>query len=351
MELWDADSWRAIATRNLEVARKTGALVMVQLMLNVLANCHIQSGELNVAARLIEEDKLIAQATRNPAVASSAMILAAWRGVDKASEVIDAAEREAQTRGQGIVVVTVALAKAVLCNAHGRHDAALDAVQAAFERGQLGLDPFILPELAEAAARTGETALLETTLDRVSERTRATPTPWALGIEARILALLSPERTAGAFYQQSISHLSGTRLLAQLARSHLLYGEWLRRGRHRSGARDQLRIAHDMFEDMGMVAFAERARRELRATGETARPRAARTDRGIPAGLVLTAQEAEVARLARNGLTNPEIGARLFISRRTVQYHLSNVFMKLDIKSRAQLYRVLPPDPDPAPSR
>jgi DNA-binding CsgD family transcriptional regulator len=181
--------------------------------------------------------------------------------------------------------------------------------------------------------------MLTSALEWLSERTAVTPTDWALGIEARIRALLSEGESAERFYRESITHLGRTRVRAQLARGHLLYGEWLRGKRRRSDARAQLRIAHDLLDAMGIEAFAERARRELAATGETARKRT------VDTSLQLTAQEARIARLARDGLSNPEIGARLFISARTVKYHLSKVFLKLDITSRSQLDRVLPSDP------
>ena len=196
-----------------------------------------------------------------------------------------------------------------------------------------------MPELAEAAARTGDVALVSVALEWLSERTRVTPTDWALGIEARVRALLSEGEAAERCYRESIERLGRTRVRAQLARAHLLYGEWLRRERRRVEAREQLRTAHQMLEAMGIEAFAERARRELQATGETARKRT------VEPSVELTAQEAQVARLARDGLSNPEIGARLFISARTVQYHLGKVFTKLGISSRSQLDRVLPGDP------
>jgi DNA-binding CsgD family transcriptional regulator len=174
-----------------------------------------------------------------------------------------------------------------------------------------------------------------------------TPTAWALGIEARIRALVSDGPAADGFYRESVERLGRTRVRAELARSHLLYGEWLRRQGRRMDAREQLRTAHRLLAEMGMEAFAERARRELRATGETGRTRAAPPASAAGAGDGLTAQEAQVARLAREGLSNPEIGARLFISPRTAQYHLSHVFTKLGISSRSQLDRVLPAGPDP----
>jgi DNA-binding CsgD family transcriptional regulator len=199
-----------------------------------------------------------------------------------------------------------------------------------------------VPELAEAAARTGDVALVEAALEWLSERTRVTPTEWVLGIEARARALLCDGDAAESCYRESIERLGRTRVRAHLARAHLLYGEWLRRKRRRGEAREQLRTAYEMLDAMGIGAFAERAWRELQATGETARKRT------VEHAVELTAQETQVARLARDGLSNPEIGARLFISTRTVQYHLGKVFTKLGISSRSQLYRALPGDAGPS---
>jgi DNA-binding CsgD family transcriptional regulator len=244
-----------------------------------------------------------------------------------------------------------ACASAVLHNSLGRHDAARDATWEVFQRDQLALGQLVVAELAEAAARTGDVAAVRAALDWLSERTRATPTEWVLGIEARVRALLSEDQAADRWYQESVERLGRTRVRAELARSHLLYGEWLRRQGRRMDAREQLRTAHRMLEEMGMEAFAERARRELRATGETVRRRTVPAARTAGATDTLTAQEAQVARLARDGLSNPEIGARLFISPRTAAYHLSNVFTKLGISSRSQLDRVLPAVPDTAGPR
>jgi DNA-binding CsgD family transcriptional regulator len=205
----------------------------------------------------------------------------------------------------------------------GRYEAARDAARQVFERDDVIFGYLAVAELAEAAARTGEVSQVQAALDWLSERTRVTPTAWVLGIEARIRALLSDGQAADGCYRESVERLGGTRVRAELARSHLLYGEWLRRERRRTEAREQLRIAHRMLEEMGMEAFAERARRELRATGETARTRTVPAARAAGAGAALTPQEAQVARLARDGLSNPEIGSRMFISPRTVQYHLS----------------------------
>ncbi len=197
-----------------------------------------------------------------------------------------------------------------------------------------------MPELAEAAYRTGDVRLVRAALDWLSERTAVTPGDWSLGIQARVRAFLSDGEAAERLYRESIDRLGRTRLRAELARSHLLYGEWLRRKQRRADAREQLRTAFGLLDAMGIGAFAERARRELAATGATARTRT------VEASGELTAQEAQVARLARDGLSNPEIGARLFISARTVQYHLGKVFTKLGVGSRSQLDRALPGDPD-----
>jgi DNA-binding CsgD family transcriptional regulator len=196
-----------------------------------------------------------------------------------------------------------------------------------------------LPELIAAAVHTGETSIARDALDLLAERTRAGGTEEGLGVEARCRALLSDGGAAEACYHEAIRRLGPTRLRPELARAHLLYGEWLRRERRRGEAREQLRTACEMLDEMGMEGFAERARRELLATGETAGKRAGRAARG---GTSLTSQECQVARLARDGLSNPEIAARLFISARTVQYHLSKVFDKLGISSRGQLHQVLP---------
>ena len=247
--------------------------------------------------------------------------------------------QEATARGQGRLVTLADYASAVLGNGLGRHDAARDAAWRAFQRDPLGYGPFLVPELAEAAYRTGDLKLVRAALDWLSERTAVTPTDWSLGIEARVRAFLSEGEAAERLYRESIDRLGRTRLRAELARSHLLYGEWLRRERRRADARAQLCTAYDMLDAMGIEAFAERAHRELLATGGTARKRTPETSSQ------LTAQEEQVARMARDGLSNLEIGARLFISARTVQYHLGKVFTKLGISSRSQLDRVLPGDP------
>jgi DNA-binding CsgD family transcriptional regulator len=312
----------------MEAARDTGALVHLYFALSLLAGSHILAGELTAAALLTDEARLIAEATGTPPHVTTPIILAAWRGDEAhASELISASSEEASRRGW----TSHNYARAVLYNGLGRHDAARDAALEAWQRDPIGQGTMLVPELAEAAFRTGDRAMLQGTLDWLSERTGAISSRWASGIEARVRALLSEGEIADALYRQSIEHLSGTRLRPQLARTHLLYGEWLRRERRRTHAREQLRTAYELFTGFGAEAFAERARLELAATGEHARKRTVETlDQ-------LTPQETQVARLAAQGETNREIAARLFVSPHTVEYHLKKAFRKLGVKSRTQL--------------
>ena len=258
------------------------------------------------------------------------MILAAWRGREpEASELIEAASQEAAARRW----TSHNCARSVLYNGLGRHEAARDAAWEAFQPDPVGYGSLLVPELAEAASRTADRALLEVAADWLSERTGVIRSEWASGIEARVRALLSEGDLADSHYRESITHLAGTRVRFELARSHLLYGEWLRRERRRIDAREQLRTALDMFRGMGTEAFAGRAERELLATGERARKRT------VDALDQLTPQEEQIARLAANGTTNREIAAQLFITQSTVEYHLRKAFRKLDVKSRTQLAR------------
>jgi DNA-binding CsgD family transcriptional regulator len=336
MERCDWESLHALTARQAEVARSTGALVQLRSAAMGLAVAHIMRGELSAAAGLVEEEHLIAEATRIPPVATAAMLLAAWQGQEqKASELIEAIVREGTARQQGYVVDFAKCASAVLHNGLGRYGAAREAAWQAWERQPLAVGAFAVPELAEAAARVGETPLVEAALEWLSERTRAMPTAWALGIEARVRALLSEGDAAQRYFQESIGQLTHVHVDAQLARSHLLYGEWLRRNNRRLDARLQLRIAYDMLSGMGAQGFADRARRELRATGETVRSRTVETVSE------LTAQEACIARLAADGRTNPEIGGQLYLSARTVEWHLRKVYTKLGVGSRGELRWVL----------
>jgi DNA-binding CsgD family transcriptional regulator len=328
LEMWDDEAVHLLATRQVQVARDTGALVHLQFALSFLARSQMLAGELTAAALTIDEARLIAEATGNPALVNAPMILAAWRGHEaQASELIDATSEEAATRGW----TSNNYARSVLYNGLGRHDAARDVAWEALQADPIGYGTYLVPELAEAAARTDDRALLESAAEWLSGRTRVISSGWASGVQARVRALLSEGEVAESLYRQSIEHLSGTRVRLDLARTHLLYGEWLRRERRRLDARTHLRTALEAFTGMGAEAFARRAERELLATGERARKRTVDTlDQ-------LTPQETQVARLAADGHTNREIAAQLFISRSTVEYHLRKAFRKLDVKSRTQL--------------
>ena len=330
LEMWDDEALHLLATRRVQVARDTGAVGHLAFALSFLVRSHILAGELAAAALVLDEARLIAEATGHSAVVNAPMILAAWRGDEtQASELIDASSEEAARRGWA----SNKYARAVLYNGLGRHDAARDAAWELFEPDPIGYGSHLVPELAEAASRTDDQASLQYALDWLSERTRVVSSGWASGMEARVRALLSDGEVADGQYRRSIEHLSGTRLRLELARTHLLYGEWLRRERRRLDAREHLRTALEAFTSMGAEAFGSRAQRELLATGERARKRTVETlDQ-------LTPQETQVARLAAQGETNREIAARLFISPSTVEYHLRKVFRKLTVRSRTELAR------------
>jgi DNA-binding CsgD family transcriptional regulator len=328
LEMWDDEALHLLAARQVQVARDAGALVHLQFALSFLARSHMLAGELTAASLVLDEARSIAEATGNPALVNAPVILAAWRGHEaQASELIEATSAEAVERRW----TSNNYARSVLYNGLGRHDAARDAANEAFQPDPIGYGTYLMPELAEAASRTGDRALLESALEWLSERTAVISSGWATGIEARVRALLSEGEVAESLYRESVDHLSGTRVRLELARTHLLYGEWLRRERRRLDARKHLRTALNAFTSMGAEAFARRAERELLATGERARKRTVETRDQ------LTAQETQIARLAANGHTNREIATQLFISPSTVEYHLRKAFRKLDVKSRTQL--------------
>jgi DNA-binding CsgD family transcriptional regulator len=333
LELWDDEAVHLLAARQVQVARDTGALGHLEFALSFLARSHMLAGELTPAALLLDEARSIAEATGNPALVNAPMILAAWRGDEaQASELIEASAEEAAAQQW----TSNNYARAVLYNGLGRHDAARDAAWEAFRPDPIGYGSLLLPELAEAASRTADHALLEHALEWLSERTGVISSPWASGIEARVRALVSEGDVADGLYRESIVNLSGTRVRLELARTQLLYGEWLRRERRRVDAREQLRTALEAFTSMGAEAFARRAERELLATGEHARKRTVDT-----LGQ-LTPQEIQISRLAAQGHTNREIAAQLFISPSTVEYHLKKVFRKLGVTSRTQLVHRMP---------
>lgn len=341
MHLWDED-WSRFGERFVRLAREVGGFSELPLALTAQAFPMVFAGDLADAALLVDEVAAATEATGSNLAPYAAMALAAYGGDDqKLTALIEAATREATARGEGVTIACSAWAEAVLLNGRGRYEQAIIAAQRASSfDGDLGPHSWGIAELVEAASRAGAAEIAEAAVAWLSGVTRPSGTDWALGIEARSRALVSEGTDAEALYQEAITRFARTRLRPDLARAHLLFGEWLRRERRRREAREQLRVAHDTLEEMGMDAFAERARRELQATGETAAKRAA------PTLTELTRQETQVARLARDGLSNPEIGTRLFISPRTVQYHLSKVFMKLEISSRGQLERVLARGPD-----
>jgi DNA-binding CsgD family transcriptional regulator len=340
-ELWDDQAWDELATRGVRLARDTGALTALPVGLTYRAGLLVFAGEFASADDLVDEADAIAAATGTAHFDYASPLLAALRGREtQALEVIAVCVRHATARAEGRAIGHAHHATAVLYNGLGRYDAALAAAQRACEHEDLGVFGWALVELVEAGARSGAREVAAVALEGLAERSRASATDWSLGIEARSRALLTEGHAAEPLYREAIERLARTRIRVHLARAHLVYGEWLRRERRRTDAREQLRSAYERFVTMGAEAFAERAARELLATGETARKRVVATLGE------LTAQEAQVARLARDGLSNVEIGARLFISPRTVQYHLHKVFAKLGIGSRLQLARALPGDPD-----
>jgi DNA-binding CsgD family transcriptional regulator len=334
-DLWDEELWYVLATGGLRVARETGAVSVLPLAATYRAALHVQAGEFGAASALIAEADAITQATGMAPLKYASLMLTAWRGNEaEALELIEAARFEGKARGEGLGLRALGGFTALLLNGCGRYGEALDAAQRGPEQDDVGTFGWTLVELIEAGVRSGATDASSAALERLSERTQASGTDWALGIEAGSRALLSDGQDAEPLYRESVERLAPTRGVVHLARARLMYGEWLRRENRRVDAREQLRAAHEMFSDIGAEGFAERTRHELAATGETAR---SRTD---DARVVLTPQEAHIARLAKEGLSNPEIGAQLFISPRTVQYHLRKVFQKLDITSRNQLSRV-----------
>jgi DNA-binding CsgD family transcriptional regulator len=343
--LWDHD-WDLTA-RQVQLAREVGALGQLPILLSPMAMDAVWSGDLGASASLIAEADTVRTATGSRQVPFAAAMLAAFRGREaEAAPLIQATLEQAAAGGQGGTVPGAHWVAAVLHNGLGRYEEALAAARQAREHEPAFTSAWALPELIEAAARTGSMRTASDALDLLAESARAGGADWGLGIEARCRALLSEGEEAERLYMEAIGRLGRTRLRPDLARAHLLYGEWLRRQRRRGEARAELRTAHSMLEEMGLEAFARRARRELQATGETARKRVVAVADGE-----LTVQEAQIARLARDGLSNPEIGARLFLSPRTVQYHLGKVFTKLDITSRSQLHRVLSATSDAATLR
>ena len=336
LEMWDDESAYSLSSHDLEIARRTGALSELALALSAGIPVLVLCGELASAASLVAEATSVEEATGISAAPYGALIVAAWAGqAGEARALIEATLRDAGSRGEGVGVAISEYARAVLCNGSGEYEEGLLAARSASEYRELVAENWGLVELIESAARTGRTDLATDALDRLGRKARACGTDWALGIEARSRALLSEGGVTERLFREALEHLSRTRVRAELARTHLLYGEWLRRTNRRVDARRELNVAYEMFSRMGMEAFAERTRRELRAAGATV------PKRNVESRHDLTAQEAQIARLAGDGLSNPEIGAKLFLSARTVEWHLRKVFTKLGVSSRGQLRAAL----------
>ena len=332
--IWDYEAWDSLTMRQIRAARDVGALAHLPLALSTRVGVHIFAGELEAAASLVQEADTLAEATDGRIVPPyGALALAAFRGrEDEVTRLVRTSTQDFIARGEGMGLTVSQWVTAALYNGLARYeDAFAAAAQAAAEPHELWFSTFAAVELIEAASRSGRSEPAAQALELLSESTHASGTPWALGVEARSRALIHRGEAAEALYHEAIDRLQPTRLRVDLARAHLLYGEWLRRQRRRLDARKELRVAHELFSDFGMEAFAERARVELQATGERARKRTVHTlDQ-------LTPQEAQVSRLAAQGHTNREIAAQLFISPSTVEYHLRKAFRKLDVKTRTQL--------------
>jgi DNA-binding CsgD family transcriptional regulator len=335
--LWDVEGMSASAAREVRLLRDAGALAALPSSLSNLGIATAWMGDFAGAASLIAEIDNVAAATGSRQAPFALLRLLALQGREaEAAAAIAGAIERAAPGGQGMAAAWAHWAAAVLYNGLGRYEAAASAARHAISDPLKWWSMWVLPELVEAATRTGHADLARDALERLVETTDPCGTDFALGIQARCRALLSGGAAADELYREAIERLSRTRLRPEVARAHLLYGEWLRRENRRADAREQLHTAHDMLVAIGMEAFAERARQELLATGEKVRKRTVETRDD------LTAQERQIARLARDGLSNPEIGARLFLSPRTVEWHLRNVFTKLDIRSRRELANALP---------
>jgi DNA-binding CsgD family transcriptional regulator len=334
--LWDEDAARAIMTRQVQLARDAGALEQLLTDLVALAMSDAWRGDFAAAASLIAETDALTEVTASGIAPYTHLFLASLQGNQaELKALIAVANAKAAAGGQGVAATYAQWTAAISHNGLGEYAEAFAAARQASGHGHPYVSIWALPELIEAAMRTGDRQTAADALERLAARTQASGTDFGLGLEARCRALVSDGPPAGDLYRKAIDRLSGTPLRPELARAHLLYGEWLRREGRRLDARDQLRTAYGMLTAIGMAAFAERARRELTATGETVRRRS------VEAVTTLTAQEDLIARLARDGRTNPEIGAQLYLSARTVEWHLRKVFTKLGIGSRRELATAL----------
>jgi DNA-binding CsgD family transcriptional regulator len=337
MDLWDDNAWFELAASQADLARSTGRLVLLPYALDYLAGFHILTGEFSRASLLVTEAEGLDLGTRAETLPYISLRLAAWRG--QAATALDLAEvmvRGAVSRGEGCAITATEYATAVLYNGLGQYELSLEAAEKAAAADEVVTSSWALYELVEAASRCGREVVARDAADRLCERARWSRTEWAKATVARSCALVEPGEGADELHREAIVWFGKSRMTAHLARARLTYGEWLRRQNRRVDARQQLRLAHEVLAKMGAAGFAERARRELLATGEKVRKR------GDDTRDELTPQEEHIARLARDGRTNSEIGAELFISARTVEWHLRKVFSKLGVSSRRDLRAALP---------
>jgi DNA-binding CsgD family transcriptional regulator len=347
MAVWDFDSWVVLSTRHVELARASGALAPLSIALNGRGQVATQCGDFETATSLAAEKDVVNEVTGIRLASTCDLLLAGYQGRPaEAIPLFSATIEDSIARGEGFAVQMANWARAVLHNGLARYAEALAVAQPATEETYQPLSTqLVLPELIEAAVRTGQVELAREALERLSAMTVIKGSDWAKGLEQRSRALLSEGQNAERCYAEAVERFGRTPLRPELARAHLLYGEWLRREHRRVDARRQLRAAYHLFAEIGADAFAERARSELLATGAKVRKRE------VDTGNQLTPQEEHIVRLARDGRTNPEIGAELFISARTVEWHLRKVFTKLGITSRRDLYDAFPPQGQHTPSR
>lgn len=347
--VWDDRAMRALCSRAVEVARAAGALTELPFCLASLGMATTWTGDFTTAAAILDEADIVAAATGVPLAPHVRLRLSALRGRGADTEALIAATIDEAGASGRLMGVTVAhWSAAVLYNGLARYEQAMSAGRISTRIAEPWVSVWVLPELVEAAARTGEAGVAGGALERLADAAEPCETDWAQGILARCQALLSDGAPADRLYRRAIERLGRTQLRPELARAHLLYGEWLRRERRRVQARGHLRTAYEMFVSIGMEAFAERARRELRATGESLR----RHRPGATPSEELTPQEKQIALLVRDGFSNPEVGSRLFLSPRTIEWHLRKIFSKLSITSRRQLRDALPRGTyEPAPEQ
>ena len=331
--IWDYDGWNALTAQLERLARDVGALSILPMTLSTQVGTCVFAGRMADASFLVDQVRIVTDASDNTRLPNAAIAVAAFRGDEpETRRLIDATTRDSLARGEGMAITVARWAKAVMCNGMGRYEEALNSANdAVSDRTNLWFWGWTAVELIEAASRTGNVEQATPVLERLAESTKASGSDWACATEARCRALLSDVTAAEPLYQEALERLLPTPLHLEVARTRLLYGEWLRRQQRQKDARDQLRRAHADFEDFGMSGFADRARSELLAMGERARKRTVDTQ------VDRTPQEMRISELASQGATNQDIAGQLFISINTVEFHHSKVYRKLGIRSRTQL--------------